>query len=165
MAVASVNRELQVLRRMFALAVEWGKVEKALPRVRMIPGEAHRDKVLSCADELAYFDATLTIGNGKRAAYQRALTGIRAVQRGRVPIKPTDPFPLRDVTTILVDCGLRPEECSRLRWEHVRDSAVHVPFGKTENARRMISLTQRAATRRYVHASIESAKPSTAVFQ
>ena len=31
MKVASVNRELQVLRRMFALAVEWGKVDKALP--------------------------------------------------------------------------------------------------------------------------------------
>jgi integrase len=145
MAVASVNRELQVLRRMFALAVEWGKVEKALPRVRMIPGEAHRDAVLSSADELAYFDATLTIGNGKLAAYQAALTGIRAVQRGKAPIRPTDPFLLRDVSMILLDCGLRPEECSRLRWEHVRDGAVHVPFGKTENARRTIPLTQRAA--------------------
>ena len=45
MKIATVNRELQVLRRMFALAMEWGKVEKALPRVRMIPGEAHRDLV------------------------------------------------------------------------------------------------------------------------
>src|SRR5579863_8788698 len=30
MKVATVNRELQVLRRMFALAMEWGKVERAL---------------------------------------------------------------------------------------------------------------------------------------
>ena len=52
---------------------------------------------------------------------------------------------LRDITTVLIDCGLRPEECSRLRWEHVRDGAVHVPFGKTKNARRTIPLTQRAA--------------------
>ena len=34
--VSSVNRELQVLRRMFALAIEWGKVDKTLPRVRMV---------------------------------------------------------------------------------------------------------------------------------
>jgi integrase len=50
---------------------------------------------------------------------------------------------LRDIATVLIDCGLRPEECARLRWEHVRDGAVHVPFGKTENARRTIPLTQR----------------------
>ena len=47
MKVSTVNRELQVLRRMFMLAMEWGKVEKVLPRVRMIPGEAHRDRILS----------------------------------------------------------------------------------------------------------------------
>jgi len=143
--VASVNRELQVLRRIFALAVEWRKVEKAPPRVRMIPGEAHRDMVLSEADEAAYLDATLAIGNNKIEAYQRALTGIRAVERGKTPIKPDDPFLLRDLATLLLDCGLRPEECSRLRWEHVRDGAVHVPFGKTENARRTIPLSQRTA--------------------
>jgi len=143
--VASVNRELQVLRRMFALAVEWGKVEKAPPRVRMIPGEAHRDTVLSEADERAYLDAALAIGNTKIEAYQRALAGIRAVERGNAPIEPEAPFLLRDIATVLIDCGLRPEECSRLRWEHVRDGAVHVPFGKTENARRTIPLTQRAA--------------------
>ena len=142
--VASVNRELQVLRRIFALAVEWGKVEKVLPRVRVIPGEAHRDMVLSEPDESAYLGATVAIGNNKLEAYQRALNGIRAVERGKTPIKPEDPFLLRDVTTVLLDCGLRPEECSRLRWEHIRDGAVHVPFGKTENARRTIPLTQRA---------------------
>jgi len=52
--VASVNRELQALRRMFALAVEWGKVEKALPKVRMISGEAHRERVLTPGEESLY---------------------------------------------------------------------------------------------------------------
>jgi len=37
--VATINRELQVLRRMFTLAQEWRKVERALPKVAMIPGE------------------------------------------------------------------------------------------------------------------------------
>ena len=36
--ISSINRELQVLRRMFRLAEEWGKVEKALPKVKMLPG-------------------------------------------------------------------------------------------------------------------------------
>lgn len=52
--VASINRELQALRRMFALAVEWGRVEKALPKVRMISGEEHRERVLTTAEEALY---------------------------------------------------------------------------------------------------------------
>ncbi len=144
MKVATVNRELQVLRRMFALATEWGKVEKALPRVRMIPGEAHRDLVLSEADEKAYLAATNAVGTGILEAYQRALVGTKA-RRGKPPIEPRDPFIVRDVATILLDCGLRPEECFRLRWESVKDDALRVPFGKTANARRVIPLTPRAS--------------------
>ena len=63
----------------------------------------------------------------------------------RGAIEPRDPFLLLDVTTILIDFGLRPEECFRLRWKHVQAGAVHIPFGKTENARRRIPLTQRTA--------------------
>jgi hypothetical protein len=57
MTVSTVNRELQVLRRMFALAVEWGKVERVLPRVRMIPGEAHRERVINVNEEKFYLEA------------------------------------------------------------------------------------------------------------
>jgi hypothetical protein len=78
-------------------------------------------------------------------SYRRALEGIRATERGEDPVEPRDPYLLRDVTTILIDFGLRPEECFRLRWEHVQDGAVHIPFGKTANARRTIPLTQRTA--------------------
>jgi hypothetical protein len=52
--VSSINRELQVLRRMFSLAQEWRKVEKVLPKVRMLPGESHRERVLAMAEEKAY---------------------------------------------------------------------------------------------------------------
>jgi hypothetical protein len=41
--VARVNCELQVLRRMFGLAIEWGKVGRILPRVRKIRGAALRE--------------------------------------------------------------------------------------------------------------------------
>ena len=143
--VSTINRQLEVLRRMLKLAMEWGKVEKALPKVEMLPGENHRDRVLSADEEARYLEAATNIGEDIRESYRRALEGIRATLRREQPIQPEDPFLLRDAATILIDCGLRPEECFRLRWEHVRDGAVHVPFGKTENARRTIPLTPRAA--------------------
>jgi integrase len=144
LAVSSINRQLEVLRRMLKLALEWGKVGKVLPKIEMLPGEKHRDRVLASEEEAAYLEAATAIGEDILESFRRALEGIRATKRGEEPIRPEDPFLLRDATTVLIDCGLRPEECFRLRWEHVRDGAVHVPFGKTENARRTIPLTQRA---------------------
>lgn len=144
--VSSVNRELQVLRRMFALAIEWGKVDKMLPRVRMVPGEAHRDRVLDAAEQKAYLDSAQALGNSLLEAYQRARSGIRATKRGETPIEPPDPFLLRDVVTILLDCGYRPEECFRLRWEYVQSGVIEIPHGKTDNARRRIPLSQHVAS-------------------
>jgi integrase len=111
--VASINRELQVLRRMFFLAQEWGKVEKVLPRVRMIPGERHRERILTPDEEMRYLDDA----------------------------KPL----LRDLATILVDCGLRPEECFRLKRENIRDGAIEIQYGKTDNARRRIPMSPRGS--------------------
>jgi integrase len=144
MKVATVNRELQVLRRMFALAMEWGKVGRVLPRVRMIPGEAHRDRIINVKEEKAYLDGAQAIGTAALEAYQRALVGIRASERGQIPTKPRDPFLLRDVAVILLDCGIRPEECFRLRWENNQNGVIEITHGKTDNARRRIPLSQRA---------------------
>ena len=58
LAVASINRQLEVLRRLLKLAVEWGKVEKVLPKVEMLTGENHRDRVLSFDEEQGYLAAT-----------------------------------------------------------------------------------------------------------
>ena len=142
---SSINRHLQVLRRMLKLAIEWGKSEKVLSRVRMLPGENRRERVLSPTEESAYLEAACALGDGIVEDYQRALEGIRAVSRGELPVKPADPYLLREVTTVLMDCALRPDECYRLRWEHVRDGAIHVQHGKTTNARRVIPLLPRAA--------------------
>jgi integrase len=103
------------------------------------------DRVLSADEEARYLEAATAIGGDIQESYRRGLEGIRATMRGEQPVRPEDPFLLRDAATALIDCGLRPEECFRLEWEHVRDGAVHVPFGKTENARRTIPLTPRAA--------------------
>jgi integrase len=58
------------------------------------------------------------------------------------------PEPLRSVATLLVDTGLRPEECFRLRWESIswsnaRQGTVSVTHGKTAAARRAVPMTQR----------------------
>ena len=142
--ISTINRILEVLRRILRLALEWGKLEKVPPKIQMLPGENERDRVLMDDEEARYLAAATQVGADIEEAYRRALTGIRA-HKGEVPIKPEDPYLLRDVTTILIDCGLRPEECFRLRWRNVRDGALHVPFGKTENARRSVPLTPRAA--------------------
>jgi integrase len=119
--VASLNRELQVLRRMFHLAQEWGKVERALPNVKMLPGEKHRERVLTTAEEDLYFGGASTEA---MAQYSDAAL-------------------LRDVAIILLDCGLRPEECFRLRTENVAEGNLEIHKGKTDNARRRIPMTPR----------------------
>jgi integrase len=58
------------------------------------------------------------------------------------------PEPLHSVATVLVDSGLRPEECFRLRWEFVRfledgNGALIVTHGKSLAARRHVPMTQR----------------------
>lgn len=121
--ISSINRELQVLRRMFTLAQEWGKVEKALPKVKMLPGEKHRERVLTSEEERRYFTAALS------PAMQKHVDGSLAY----------------DIASILLDCGLRPEECFRLTWHNVRDGGIEIEYGKTDNARRRIPLTGRVA--------------------
>ena len=143
--ISSINRALQVLRRMLHLAVEWGNVEKTPVAVRLIPGERRRELILSDKEESAYLHATTAVGDSIVEAFTRALEGIRATQRGQRPVKPRDPYLLRDVATVLLDCGLRPEECYRMRWEHVRKDTVYIPYGKTASARREIPMSARLA--------------------
>ncbi len=142
--VSSINRALQVLRRALHLALEWGKVEKLPAKISLVPGERRRERVLSEDEESAYLKSAGEIGDSITEAYGKALEGIRATQRGEQPQKPQDPYLLRDVAVVLLDCGLRPEECHRLRWEHHRGDTIYIPHGKTVNARREIPLSARA---------------------
>jgi integrase len=119
--ISSINRELQVLRRLLAMALEWGKLDKVPPRVKMLPGEKHRERVITAEEEAVYLTAA----------------------RSEVMTKHVDPELLSDVAMILFDCGLRPEECFRLRHENVIGSAVEIHFGKTDSARRRIPMTAR----------------------
>ncbi|MCX6608517.1 MAG: tyrosine-type recombinase/integrase [Acidobacteria bacterium] len=143
--VSTINRRLQVLRRMFKLATEWEIVEKSLATVRMVPGENKRDRVLSVEEERAYFEGATAVGEELLRDYERALKGIRATKRGEAPTAPADPYLLRDVSTMLLECALRPEECFRLRWDEIHDGAIRVAHGKTANARRVVPLPERAS--------------------
>jgi len=50
-----------------------------------------------------------------------------------------------DIFQIMLDCGLRPEEVMRMRWEHVNweRSQYFNPFGKTRSSRRMVPISER----------------------
>jgi integrase len=146
--VSTINRDLATLRRMFHLAEEWGTVRTILPKVKLLPGENQRERVLSVEEESTYLEAAAQLGRGIEQDYDAALIGIRATLRGEQPRKP-DAFLLRDVTTTLIDCGLRPEECFRLQPSNIREGAVWIYRGKQKASRRRIKMTTR------VHAIFE----------
>ena len=54
--ITSINRELQILRRILRLAVEWGTAESTI-KVKLLPGEEKRKRVLSIDEELRYLAA------------------------------------------------------------------------------------------------------------
>jgi len=113
--VSSVNSSLRVLRRMLKLAFEWGTVPSA-PKIRLLPGERHRERVISTNEEARYL-----------AAASELMTSI---------------------VTVLIDTGMRPDECFRLQWESVtwangRHGTALVTHGKTKAARRILPMTPR----------------------
>ncbi len=120
LAVASINRELATLRRLLRLAQEWRILDR-IPRVRLFGGEAGRSFVLSYQQEELYLHMA--------------------------------PDPLRDVAMLMLDTGMRPGEACAIEWAHVRlvpavgarFGYVHVPGGKSKNAKRNLSLTARVA--------------------
>lgn len=140
--VSTINRDLATLRRMFHLAQEWGIVSTLLPKVRMLPGENRRERILNPDEEAIYLKAATWIGQRIEQAYREALEGIRATVRGEQPQKP-DAYLLRDVACVLIDCGLRPEECFRLGWNNIRDGAIEIHKGKGRGSRRRIPASQR----------------------
>jgi integrase len=115
LATASINRELQVLRRALQLAVEWGVLDFTI-KVKMLKGENRRERVVTPEEEALYLAAVSE--------------------------------PLGSIATVLVDSGMRPEECFRLSWENIvwvngRHGTMRITHGKTSAARRMLPMTPR----------------------
>lgn len=112
---SSVNSSLRVLRRVLLVAVEWG-VTPTAPKIKLLRGEHHRERVVTDKDEAAYLEAAGEL--------------------------------MRDIATVLIDTGMRPEENSRLRWESIswlngQYGTLQVTHGKTAAARRMLPLSPR----------------------
>jgi integrase len=115
MKISTVNASLRILRRVLRIAEEWGEIEKA-PKVRFLPGEAHRERVITPEEEARYLASASSL--------------------------------LAEIATVLVDTGLRPEECYRLLWDSItwvngRNGTLMVTHGKTKAARRMLPMTPR----------------------
>jgi integrase len=91
-----------------------------------------------------YLAAAQKLGESIDAAYFRALNGIRA-KRGEQPIEPQDPFALRDLATLLLDCALRPDEAFRLSFQEVQGGTLQILYGKTKSARRTVPASPRVA--------------------
>lgn len=113
--VSSVNSSLRMLRRLMRVAVEWGVIA-TVPKIKLLRGEKHRERVITPDEEARYLAAA--------------------------------PEPLASIATVLIDSGLRPEECFRLRWESItwsngRHGTFLVTHGKTAAARRVLPMTPR----------------------
>jgi len=109
----------------------------------MLPGANYRERVLTAAEEDRYLAAAAELGRQAQWMYERALEGIRAKLRGEQPRK-LDACLLRDATTILIDCGMRPEECFRLRWlDNIREGAIEIYRGKGKGSPRRIPCSPR----------------------
>lgn len=120
-SVVTVNGDLRTLRRVFSLAVEWGRLDRA-PVIHELPQSQGRDRVLSFAEEAKYL--AKASGNLRDATILAVDTGMRPN---------SELFPLRWAD---VELTTRPES---------PNGVVHVRQGKTDSAQRSLPLTPRAA--------------------
>ncbi|HEY4933664.1 MAG TPA: site-specific integrase [Terriglobales bacterium] len=114
--VSSVNSSLQVLRRAMRLAAEWGVIDVA-PSIRMLPGERHREHVVTYEEEARYL-----------AAAPEPLASFAAilVDSG---MRPDENYRLR---------------WESVTWTNGRNGTILVTHGKTAAARRVLPLSARA---------------------
>jgi integrase len=124
-SVVTVNGDMRTLRRIFSLAIEWGKLDRA-PVIHELTQPKGRDRVISFTDEAVYL--------AKSSENLRDAT-ILAVDAG--------PRPDSELLTLKwTDVELKPSaECP--------NGVIHLRFegidGKSDNAPRSVPLTPRAA--------------------
>jgi integrase len=113
--VSTVNSSLRVLRRILGLAVEWG-VLGAAPKIKKLPGERHREHVVSFEEEAKYLAAAL-----------EPLASVAAVLAD-TGMRPEECFRLR---------------WEAITWVNGRHGTLLVTHGKTAAARRLLPMTLR----------------------
>jgi integrase len=113
--VSTINSSLRVVRRVLRLAVEWGAAESS-PKVKLLPGERHRERVVAQEEEAKY----LSVAPEPVASIAAVLcdTGLR----------PEECFRLR---------------WEAITWANGRHGTLLVTHGKTGAARRVLPMTPR----------------------
>jgi integrase len=114
-AVATVNSTIRVLRRALKLAVEWHLIESA-PILKMIPGENHREHVVTPEEEQKY----LTAADQELSAFM-----ILEFDTG---LRPDEAYALR---------------WENIKWQNGKNGSVFVAHGKTAAARRVVPMSAR----------------------
>src|SRR5215472_2238126 len=113
--VSTVNSSLRVLRRVLRQAAEWGLVQ-TVPKIKMLPGERHRERVLAFEEEARYL-----------AAASEPLLSIATVLSD-TGMRPEECYRLRWET---------------IKWVNGRNGSLLVTHGKTKAARRVLPFTPR----------------------
>jgi integrase len=113
--VSTVNSSLRVARRILRLAVEWRATESS-PKVKLLPGERHRERVVTKEEEAKYLSVA-----------PEPLSSIAAVLCD-TGLRPEECFRLR---------------WEAITWANGRYGTLMVTHGKTASARRVLPMTPR----------------------
>ena len=113
--VSTVNSSLRVLRRVLRQAAEWGLLQ-TVPKIKMLPGERHRERVLGVEEEARYL-----------AAASEPLSSIATVLSD-TGMRPEECYRLR---------------WEAITWVNGRNGSLLVTHGKTKAARRVLPFTPR----------------------
>jgi integrase len=113
--VSTANSSLRVLRRALKLACEWGLLATA-PRIKFLPGERHREFVLSQQEEGLYL-----------ASAPEPLASVASVL-AETGLRPEECYRLR---------------WESITWANGRNGSLIVTHGKTAAARRVLPMTPR----------------------
>jgi integrase len=113
--VSTVNSSLRVLRRVLRLAVEWGAADSS-PKLKLLPGERHRERVVTRSEEASYLSVAL-----------QPLTAVATVLCD-TGLRPEECFRLR---------------WEAITWANGRYGSLLVTHGKTKAARRVLPMTPR----------------------
>src|SRR6266536_133294 len=113
--VSTVNSSLRVLRRVLRQGAEWGLLQ-TVPRIKMLPGERHRERVLGFEEEARYL-----------ASASEPLASIATVLAD-TGMRPEECYRLR---------------WEAITWVNGRNGSLLVTHGKTKAARRVLPFTPR----------------------
>jgi integrase len=113
--VSTVNSSLRIARRVLRLAVEWGAAD-ASPKVKLLSGERHRERVVTVQEEAKYLSAA-----------PEPVASIAAVLCD-TGLRPEECFRL---------------QWEAITWANGRYGTLLVTHGKTAAARRVLPMTPR----------------------